>query len=147
MLRYLAISTLLLVFTAMADSVAPRPKLSPKVLSLIENAKANGLTEVNNGAYDAKNEKYRDNSGLSYTAPPGGWVPNPETYKDRMPSSLPEFFYRTVRECKSKKILDEQVIFTYNGYKNYIPGSRYQEQCVIDGSADTYYEDSNDRLR
>lgn len=147
MLRYLAICSLLLTFSAMADNVAPRARLSQKVIRLIENGKANGLTEVNNGKYDAKNLKYRDNTGLSYTAPPGGWVPNPETYKDRKPSSIPEFFYRTVRDCKSNRILDEQVIFTYNGYENYIPGSRYEEQCVTDGSADTFYEDSDDRLR
>lgn len=147
MLRYLAIIGLLASISATADDVTPRPKLSRKVLTLIENGKANGLTEVNNGKYDAKNLKYRDSTGLSYTAPPGGWIPNPETYKDRKPSSIPDFFYRTVRDCKSNRIIDEQVIFTYNGYSNYIPGSRYEEQCVIDGSADTFYEDSDDRLR
>jgi len=147
MLRYLALLTIFVTTSALADNVQPRPNLSPSVLALIENGKANGLTEVNNGPYDGKNKKFRDSTGLVYTAPPGGWVPNPVTYKDRKPSSIPEFFYRTVRDCKSNRILDEQVIFTYNGYGNYISGSRYQEQCIEDGSADTFYEDSDDRLR
>jgi hypothetical protein len=147
MLRYLAISGLLFGVSALADSVKVDKRLSPEVRSFIEQAKANGLTEVNNGPYNGKDRRYRDSSGLSYTAPPGGWVPNPETYKDRKPSGMPEFFYRTVRDCKSNRIIDEQVIFTYNGYQNYIPGSRYEEQCVLDGSADTFYEDSDARLK
>lgn len=146
MLRFLAIPALLLSLVAQAGSVPSKPKLSKAVKSMIENGKANGLQEVNNGPWSG-DKRYRDNSGLIYVAPKGGWVPNPESYQDRMPSSIPEFFYRTVRDCKTKAILDEQVIFTYNGYSNYIGGSRYEAQCVQDGTADQFYEESDHRLR
>lgn len=146
MLRFLAIPALLFAFAAHAEKVPKKPEISKAVRSLIENGKANGLTEVNNGGFP-DNKRYRDKSGLAYLAPPGGWTPNKAAYGDRMPSNIPEFFYRTVRDCKTKEILDEQVIFTYNGYSNYIGGSRYEAQCKLDGSEDTFYEESNQRLR
>lgn len=146
MLRFLAILALLLSLMAYAGKEAPKPKLSKAVKSLIQNGKANGLKEVNNGPWSG-DKRYRDNSGLIYVAPHGGWVPNFANYGDRKPSSIPEFFYRTVRDCKTKAIIDEQVIFTYNGYSNYIGGSRYEAQCVLDGTEDTFYEESDHRLR
>lgn len=127
------------------DDEQPGPTVIPiEAQNIIDSGMANGLTEVNQ-TQAPDHERYRDNSGMVYLAPPGGWRPNPSNYQGRMPSSIPSYFYRTIRDCKSKKILDEQVIFTYNGYGNYIGGSRYEAQCVLDGSADTFYEETNTR--
>lgn len=113
--------------------------------NLIDLGIANGLQEVNDkGLPD--HPRFRDNSGLSYNAPKGGWVPNPSLYPKRNPASVvPPYFYRTVKDCKTKKIKSEQLIFTYNGYENYVGGSRYQQQCIDDGSFDTFYVESRER--
>jgi hypothetical protein len=50
---------------------------------------------------------------------------------------------RTVRDCRTKAALGpEQTIDLSTGYSNYKCGNRYQEQCVDDGSADSYYVES-----
>lgn len=118
--------------------------IDPESQNLIDLGFANGLREVNDkGLPD--DPRFRDKTGLSYSAPKGGWVPNPTFYPLRNPASVPAFFYRTVRECMSKEIISEQLIFTYNGYQNYVGGSRYQQQCIDDGSFDTFYEESAER--
>ena len=113
--------------------------------NLIDLGIANGLEEVNDkGLPD--NPRFKDNSGLSYLAPKGGWIPTPGRYPDRNPASIPKYFYRTVKDCKTQKILSEQIIFTYNGYENYVGGSRYKQQCILDGTFDSYYEEGTERM-
>lgn len=136
-MRYLLLIPLLISLPAFGE-------IDLESQNLIDLGFANGLREVNDkGLPDSP--RFRDNSGLSYAAPKGGWVPNPTLYPLRNPASVPGYFYRTVRECKSKKIISEQLIFTYNGYQNYVGGSRYQQQCIDDGSFDTFYEESTER--
>jgi hypothetical protein len=51
--------------------------------------------------------------------------------------------YRTVRSCGTRKAIgDPQVINLEYGYGNYECSSRYQEQCIYDGSDDAFYEES-----
>lgn len=50
---------------------------------------------------------------------------------------------RTVMSCTTRQPLSpEQTIDLSTGYSNYKCGDRYQEQCIDDGSADTYYIDN-----
>lgn len=115
-----------------------------EVQNLIDQGISNGLTEVNETAAP-DHPRYRDKSGMAYLAPPGRHFPNPSFYKDKKIQPIPLYFYRTVRDCKTKKIIDEQIIFTYNGYGNYIGGSRYKAHCILDGSEDTFYEETLER--
>lgn len=139
MLRYLMVLGLVL-------STGLEAKIPENSQRIIELGKQDGLKEVNE-KQDKDHPRYRDKSGLAYMAPQGTWKPNPKIYGDKIHNTMPEYFFRTLKDCKTHKILDEQVIFTYNGYLNYIGGSRYQEQCVDDGSEDKYYEESIERLR
>lgn len=139
MLRYLLVSGLVLS----TGLYAGIPENSQRIIKL---GLENGLKAVNEKG-EPNHPRFQDKSGLIYMAPEGIWKPNPAQYKDRVLGRMPEYFFRTVKDCKSHNILSEQVIFTYNGYKNYIGGSRYQDQCIDDGSEDTYYEESIERLR
>ncbi|MFP5386254.1 MAG: hypothetical protein ACLGHN_09265 [Bacteriovoracia bacterium] len=140
MLKFLAL-TLLLFPPAYANENIPS-----QVKDLIDLGFSRGLKEVNEEQNPDK-PRYRDKTGLVYLAPPGGWKPNSALYKNAKSSGIPSYFYRTVRDCKTNKVLDEQLIFTYNGYANYVGGSRYRAQCILDGSADTYYEETQERLK
>lgn len=139
MLRFLTVLGLTL-------SLSAEGKIPENSKNIIKLGVANGLKAVNETG-EPDGPQFRDKTGLSYYAPKGIYVPNPENYQGEITNKIPEYFFRTVRDCKSNEILSEQVIFTYNGYKNYIGGSRYHAQCVLDGSTDSYYEETTERMR
>lgn len=131
-----------IIFLLASDASALSNQTAEEV---INEGKRNGLTMVNEWA-NPDHQCYRDDDGVAYLAPPGGWVPNPDLYK-KIPSETetPPYFYRAVRDCETKKVLDLQVIFMFNGYQNFIGGSRYQQQCIDDGTFDKFYDDILDK--
>jgi hypothetical protein len=86
-----------------------------------------------------------DENGYIGITPKSPYRPNPELYKD-LPSDVPQYFYRYVKDCASDVTLERQLIKTSMGYENYVGANRKQQQCYDDGSLDTYYLESNERL-
>lgn len=86
-----------------------------------------------------------DANGYLHLYPGGGYSPNPALYNN-IPSEIPPSFYRYIKDCKTKVTIERQMIFTKNGYKNYIGDDRYEQQCLLDGSSDQFYVESNERL-
>ncbi|TAL27604.1 MAG: hypothetical protein EPN97_17210 [Alphaproteobacteria bacterium] len=74
-----------------------------------------------------------------------GYATNPAFY-GRTASSSPEIFYRYVRDCETRQTIERQAIETNGEYKNFVGGDRYQQQCVLDGTADEYYVESRQKL-
>jgi len=70
-----------------------------------------------------------------------GYAPNSKLYEN-VPSSVPGFFYRYVKDCETRITIERQVIYTIGGYANYIGSDRYSAQCIADGSPDNYYVES-----
>jgi hypothetical protein len=60
------------------------------------------------------------------------------------PACTPTRLYRTVMNCAGGALGAEQSIDLSTGYGNYTCGSRYQQQCVDDGSFDAYYSERCD---
>ena len=49
------------------------------------------------------------------------------------------YFYRNVVDCSSGTVLERQMIINNGNYCNFRCKNRYEEQCVMDGTFDTYY--------
>lgn len=74
------------------------------------------------------------------------YTPNPDLYGDSIPKEIPAVFYRYVKDCKTRETIERQIIDTTAGYQNYIGGDRYEQQCILDDSADQYYLESKTKL-
>lgn len=74
-----------------------------------------------------------------------GYFANPALYVGFV-SPSPEVFYRYVRDCKTRQTIERQMIETNGEYKNFTGGDRYQQQCILDGTADEYYVESRQKL-
>jgi hypothetical protein len=56
---------------------------------------------------------------------------------------VPRTLLRTTRSCATRQpVAPQQRIDLTSGYSNYTCASRYQEQCIDDGSFDNYYDES-----
>jgi hypothetical protein len=98
-----------------------------------------------NGYRNFKSAFLMDYNGYITIKPQSGYTPNPDLYSD-IPSSIPAQFYRYVKDCTTDITIERQVIDTTAGYSNYIGENRKQQQCVEDGSPDTYYFESSTKL-
>ncbi len=95
-----------------------------------------GLTFVN---FEKKNQ------------PKNNYFPNPNAYPEYYQKDNPIHkaivLHRTVKNCSDRAMIGEpQTIKLKNTdgttrYSNYLCRDRYQEQCVSDGSFDTYYDE------
>jgi hypothetical protein len=74
-----------------------------------------------------------------------GYAANPDFY-GHTPAASPEVFYRYIKDCKTKQTIERQRIETNGQYMNFVGGDRYEQQCVMDGSADAYYVESLQKL-
>ncbi len=73
-----------------------------------------------------------------------GWPLTPsEQFDSSHLTSAPYLLKRTVRSCATNAELSpEQTIdLTDGSYSNYTCASRYQQQCIDDGSFDSYYDE------
>ncbi|VXD19169.1 type II toxin-antitoxin system HigB family toxin [Planktothrix paucivesiculata] len=111
---------------------------------------------IETGGEDSKGQQYADlelmfSDGKSYNGTrynPGdtGFVPNPNNYPTLAQQNLlhcAQRVYRTHRLCTGE-IKSLQIIELAGGYRNYLGRSRFYEQCLLDGSFDTYYEEHCD---
>lgn len=71
---------------------------------------------------------------------------NPTHFDMSDPFTGNNVIYRYVKDCKTKVTLQRQIINLSEGYGNISGGDRYKEQCINDGSMDTYYLESYTRL-
>lgn len=56
---------------------------------------------------------------------------------------VPRTLLRTVKSCATRQpVGQQQRIDLTSGYSNYTCASRYQEQCIDDGSFDSYYDEA-----
>ncbi len=53
----------------------------------------------------------------------------------------PTYVYRAAISCGSGSVASKERIDLVNGYQNYACGSRYAEQCILDGTPDTYWDE------
>jgi len=74
-----------------------------------------------------------------------GWplTPSEQCDSDHL-TSAPYVLQRTLRSCSNNAALGAQqnIDLTDGSYTNYTCSSRYQEQCIDDGSFDSYYDES-----
>jgi hypothetical protein len=71
-----------------------------------------------------------------------GWPLTPGEQRGGANVVVANTLLRTTRDCSSGQALGGlQRIDITSGYSNYTCASRYQEQCINDGSFDTYYDE------
>lgn len=71
-----------------------------------------------------------------------GWPLTPREQRDSG-TAAPYYVNRTVKSCATGAALGAtQRIDLLTGYTNYTCGSRYQDQCVTDGTFDNYYDET-----
>ena len=72
-----------------------------------------------------------------------GWPLTPGEQRSGANVVLANTLLRTVKDCSNGTAIGAlQRIDLTSGYSNYTCGSRYQEQCIDDGSFDTYYDET-----
>lgn len=72
-----------------------------------------------------------------------GWPLTPGEQRDNSNLVVTNTLLRTVKSCATGAPLGPlQRIDLTSGYSNYTCASRYQEQCIDDGSPDAYYDES-----
>jgi len=94
----------------------------------------------------------RDTYDAPVTGGNNGYVPNPSNYPGIYGKDLLNYattLYRTHYNCDGtlkKEVWREgrAIVNLSEGYKNYVCRSRQQEQCYIDGSFDSYYDERCD---
>ncbi len=79
---------------------------------------------------------------------PSGWMPSrysyPEYYNRTNPIHQAVILYRTSKYCGTNEVIKKEVIQLHTperDYCNYICRNRQYEQCILDGSFDTYYDE------
>jgi hypothetical protein len=72
-----------------------------------------------------------------------GWPLTPGEQRDGANVVVARTLLRTVHSCSTRQPAGAlQRIDLTSGYSNYTCASRYQEQCIDDGSFDSYYEEA-----
>ncbi|OGE85085.1 MAG: hypothetical protein A3J48_02835 [Candidatus Doudnabacteria bacterium RIFCSPHIGHO2_02_FULL_46_11] len=90
--------------------------------------------------------QYLDSEGYVHLMPDNyAYYPNPDFYSS-IPVESPQFFYRYVKDCVTRETILRTKIDTSLDYHNYIGSDRYEQQCIMDGSMDTYYVESTTKL-
>jgi hypothetical protein len=71
-----------------------------------------------------------------------GWPLTPGEQRSSANVVVASTLLRTIKDCASGAAIGPvQRIDLTSGYSNYTCGSRYQQQCIDDGSFDTYYDE------
>jgi len=102
----------------------------------LDNNYKNLITYLNHSTV-----QYLDKDGYVHITPDNTHIPNPYLYGGAT-TQIPNSFYRDVKDCSTKETILHTIISSELGYQNYVGGDRYEQQCILDGSMDTYYVES-----
>ncbi|MEZ0261017.1 MAG: hypothetical protein ACAH80_08405 [Alphaproteobacteria bacterium] len=116
-------------------------RLNPEAQEFFKQSMAVRAEYPENHPYKHFNRD-RDNNSEIDTMDADGYLWLVPIYVPRNETHTP-VMYRLVKDCKTKKTIERQIIDISYGYGNVTLTDRYQQQCIQDGTMDNYYVESS----